>query len=115
MPASALSTPDGRPGLLRTNESTDETQVDPQVDFLGARNARPGLAPNVDGLDRDPGGWQYVSSRCRPIGAWAISLQPGGHSIVYVDGTEVASTAPFQSRTLSLIPTSSGLTNARAA
>jgi len=46
---------------------------------------------------------------------WGVGpflFNPGGHSAVYVDGREVASTAPFQSRTLSLIPTSSGLTNA---
>ena len=39
VPASALSTPEGRPGLLRTDESTNETQVDPQVDFLGAAHS----------------------------------------------------------------------------
>jgi hypothetical protein len=48
----------------------------------------------------------------RGRGVGPFLFNPGGHSTVYVDGREVASTAPFESRTLSLIPTSSGLTTA---
>jgi len=112
VPASALSTPDGLPGLLRTNESTNETQIDPHLDFLGARALATGARLTWTGSIAIPADGEYELKVQTDWGVGPFLFNPGGHSAVYVDGTEVASTAPFQSRTLSLIPTSSGLTNA---
>ena len=112
VPASVLSTPDGHAGLLRTNESTNETQVDSQVDFVGAGALTPGERLTWTGFLTIPAEGEYELKVQTDWGVGAFLFNPGGHSAVYVDGKEVASTAPFQSHTLSLIPTSSGLTNA---
>ena len=112
VPASALSAPDGRPGLLRTNESTGETQIDPGIDFVGHRALAPGSRLTWSGWITIPADGEYELKVQTDWGVGPFLFNPGGHSTVYVDGREVASTAPFESRTLSLIPTSSGLTTA---
>ena len=59
VPASALSAPDGRPGLLRTNESTGETQLDAAIDFVGDRALAPSSRLTWSGWITIPEGGEY--------------------------------------------------------
>jgi beta-glucosidase len=112
VPASALTTPDGAPGLTRTDDATGATQVDRQVDFLGDAALPPGARATWSGTLTVPTDGEYDIKVQTDWGEGPFLFNPGGPAVVGIDGQEVAATTVLVSRTLSLIPTSAGLTNA---
>ena len=112
VPPSALTTPDGAPGLRRTDDATGATQVDRQVDFVGDAALPPGTHATWTGTVTAPTAGDYDIKVQTDWGEGPFLFNPGGPAVVSIDGQEVASTTVLVSRTLSLIPTSAGLTNA---
>jgi len=103
VPASVL-TPEGFPGeqgLLRENRDTGETQIDPQVNYVG-ENTLP--------LAR----WRWTGTLTAPTtGEYDLMIQTsGGRGDLRLDGRRIARTGGFFGG--SLIPTADGLENGRA-
>jgi beta-glucosidase len=115
VPAAVLAPAGAAPGthgLLRADSATRRTQVDSQIDFLGGRALPPGSRLTWTGTLDIPSTGVYELKLLTDWGVGPFLFNPGGNSAIFVDGAEVASNAPFVSRTLSLIPTTGGLTNA---
>ncbi len=115
IPASALAPPAGATvarGLLRTDSLTRRTQIDSQVEFLGAASLAPGTRATWTGTLNVPTTGDYALSLQTDWGIGPFLRNPGGNAWIILDGVQVASNAPFDSRTLSVLPTSRGLTNA---
>ena len=107
--------PTAAPASCARTRARERRRSTPGVDFVGDRALAPGSRLTWTGWITIPADGEYELKVQTDWGVGPFLFNPGGHSVVYVDGREVASTAPFESRTLSLIPTSSGLTTARAA
>ena len=112
VPASALRTPEGRPGLMRTDDATGTSRVDPQVNFVGDGALPPGTRATWRGTLTVPSDGEYDLKVQTDWGEGPFVFNPGGTAIVSIDGNEVASTTVLVSRTLSLIATADGMTNA---
>jgi beta-glucosidase len=100
------------PGLLRVTEGWPTRLVDSTVDFTGPRALPPGTRATWSGTLLVPATGTYDLALQTDWGVGPFLHNPAGNSSLMVDGVEVASNAPFVSRTLSLIPTMEGLTNA---
>jgi len=114
VPASALLPEGGGGGrgLLRTTEGWPTRLVDTTIDFTGARALPQGTRATWSGTLLVPTTGTYELSLQTDWGVGPQLHNPAGNSSIVLDGREVASNAPFVSRTLSLIPTTTGLTNA---
>jgi beta-glucosidase len=104
----------GRHGLLRTTAGASSTQVDATVDFTGARALPPGTRATWSGTLIVSAAGMYDLALQTDWGVGPQLHNPAGNSSIVLDGREIASNAPFVSRTLSLIPTTAGLTNTTA-
>ncbi|MDB4885238.1 MAG: glycoside hydrolase family 3 domain protein [Gemmatimonadetes bacterium] len=116
VPAEAL-VPEGAPGqhgLRRTTTGTSATQVDATIDYTGARALPQATRATWSGTLLVPSTGVYDLALQTDWGIGPFLHNPAGNSSIVVDGQEVVSNAPFVSRTLSLIPTTTGLTNATA-
>lgn len=117
VPSTALVPTGGAPGshgLLRTDSAANRTQVDAQIDFTGRHSLPPRSRLTWTGTLVAPTTGEYALALQTDPGVGPFLRNPGGNSWIIVDGSEVASNAPFVSRTLSLIPTSTGMVNAMA-
>ena len=115
VPASALVPTGGAPGahgLLRTDSASGTSRVDAQVEFVGAASLPSGSHLVWTGSLVAPAEGDYDIALQTDWGVGPFLRNPGGNSFIDIDGVQVASNAPFESRTLSLVPTTGGLTNA---
>lgn len=104
VPASVL-TPEGFPGeqgLLRENEDTGETQIDPEVNYVGENTLPAGSS------------WRWTGTLTVPTsGIYDLMIQTaGGRGELRLDGRRIARTGGFFGG--SLIPTAEGLANGSA-
>lgn len=99
VPEAVLETPDGDPGLLRTNPD-GTTQIDPLVEFVGE-----------DVLPSTTDTYTWTGKLTVPTeGDYELMLQnAGGSGSLWLEGEQIASTGGFFGG--SLIPAADGLTN----
>ena len=112
VPASVLRTPNGAPGLTRTDAESGATRVDAELDFVGERALPPGTRAMWRGALVVPVDGEYDLKVQTDWGEGPFVFNSRGPAAVWVDGREVASTTVLVSRTLSLIPAADRLTNA---
>lgn len=115
VPASALVPAGGAPGahgLLRGDSASGTSRVDAQVDFVGSSALPAGSHLTWTGSLIAPVDGDYDIALQTDWGVGPFLRNPGGNSSITIDNVQVASNAPFESHTLSLIPTTNGLTNA---
>src|SRR5438128_382325 len=112
VPASVLSLPGGRTqGLLRTNNKTGATQIDPQIDFTGANALPVGSDVTWTGTITVPTAGDYefkIQTDPSPGLAFDVGV---GTGTVSVDNVQLGQTVPFLGN-LSRLPTTDGLANA---
>ncbi|OLC74527.1 MAG: hypothetical protein AUH83_09655 [Deltaproteobacteria bacterium 13_1_40CM_4_68_19] len=112
VPASVLSLPGGgTQGLLRTNNKTGATQIDPQIDFTGANALPVGSDVTWTGTITVPTAGDYefkIQTDPSPGLAFDVGV---GTGTVSVDNVQLGQTVPFLGN-LSRLPTTDGLANA---
>lgn len=101
-------------GLRRHADGTTATRIDARVDFTGRDALPPDTRATWSGTLIVPETGAYDLALQTDWGVGPQLHNPAGNSSIELDGREVVSNAPFVSHTLSLIPTTAGLTNATA-
>ena len=112
IPASVLAPPGGgAQGLLRTNSATGATQIDPQINFIGANALPEGTNVSWTGTVTVATAGEY-EFKIQTDPRSGLDFSTGvGTGTVAVDGVQLGQTLPFFGN-LSLLPATDGLGNA---
>jgi beta-glucosidase len=113
VPSSVLAPPGGgaQQGLLRTDNATGATQIDPQVDFTGANALPAGTNVSWTGTVTVATAGQY-EFKIQTDPRVGLDFTTGvGTGSVTVDGVQLGQSLPFFGN-LSLLPATDGLANA---